>query len=73
MRTPLQSWAFLLAAVLAAVTLGGQNTKQNAPTNSQDAETIDQTWQNASSKYDSERSSSSLTTSDVVLCADAVP
>jgi len=48
-------WALLLAAIFVPLIVGGQSTQHMAPTNSQDAQTIDQTWQRASSKYDSER------------------
>src|SRR5689334_15929942 len=47
---------FLLAATLSAVSVLAQSSPQMQPTNSQDAQTIDQAWQRASSKYDSERS-----------------
>jgi alpha-L-fucosidase len=46
---------FLLAGILAAVPVAAQTTPQTQPTSSQDAQTIDQTWQHASAKYDSER------------------
>jgi alpha-L-fucosidase len=50
-------WAFLLAGISVALSVAGQSTQPTAPTNAQDAQTIDQTWQRASSKYDSERNS----------------
>jgi alpha-L-fucosidase len=52
----LRLWLFLIAGSSVALTVAAQNTQHTAPTNSQDAQTIDQTWQRASSKYDSERS-----------------
>jgi alpha-L-fucosidase len=45
----------LLAATLSAVSAPAQSSPQMQPTNSQDAQTIDQTWQRASAKYDSAR------------------
>jgi alpha-L-fucosidase len=53
----LQTWPFLIAAIFIALTVVAQNKQPTAPTNAQDAQTIDQTWQRASSKYDSERNS----------------
>jgi alpha-L-fucosidase len=50
-----RTWHFLLAGFLSALPLAAQTTAQTQPTSSQDAETIDQTWQHASSKYDSQR------------------
>src|SRR5712672_1533994 len=52
----LQRWPLLLTAIFIALTVAAQSSQQTSPTNSQDAQTIDQTWQRASSKYDSERS-----------------
>src|SRR5258707_6212847 len=52
----LQRWPLLLTAIFMALTVAAQSSQQTSPTNSQDAQTIDQTWQRASSKYDSERS-----------------
>jgi alpha-L-fucosidase len=49
-------WAFVLLAVFSAALPGAQTAPQIQPTSSQDAQTIDQIWQRASSKYDSERS-----------------
>jgi len=56
-RIRVQSWwtlPFLLAGILAA-TSTSQTAPQTQPTSSLDAETMDQTWQHASSKYDSQR------------------
>lgn len=50
-------WAFLPAGISVPLSVAGQSTQPTAPTNAQDAQTIDQTWQRASSKYDSERNS----------------
>jgi len=52
----LRLWLFLIAGGSVALTVAAQSTTQTSPTNAQDAQTIDQTWQRASSKYDSERS-----------------
>ncbi len=52
----LRLWLFLIAGGSMALTVAAQSTTQTSPTNAQDAQTIDQTWQRASSKYDSERS-----------------
>jgi alpha-L-fucosidase len=52
----LQPWLLLLTGILMALTLTAQTAQQTSPTNGQDAQTIDRTWQRASSKYDSERS-----------------
>jgi hypothetical protein len=49
------SWTLALVAVFSTALLAAQTAPQMQPTNSQDAQTIDQTWQRASSKYDSER------------------
>jgi alpha-L-fucosidase len=49
-------WPFMPIGIFMALTVAAQNTRNTAPTNSVDAQTIDQTWQRASSKYDSERS-----------------
>src|SRR5882724_8809056 len=49
-------WFLLLIAIFMTLTVAAQSSQQTSPTNSQDAQTIDQTWQRASSKYDSERS-----------------
>jgi alpha-L-fucosidase len=46
----------LLAGTCTALTVAAQSTQNTAPTHSQDAQTIAQTWQHAGSKYDSERS-----------------
>jgi len=57
-RSRAHSWwtlPFLLAGSLAATPVASQAKPQTQPTSSQDAETIDQTWQHASSKYDSQR------------------
>jgi len=51
----LQAWLLLLAGILMALTVAAQSTQQTSPTNGQHAQTIDQTWQRASSKYDSRR------------------
>jgi alpha-L-fucosidase len=48
-------WSLLLVSISMPLIVGGQSTQHMAPTNSQDAQTIDETWQRASSKYDSER------------------
>ena len=48
-------WTFLLAAIACPVYLIAQKVSPTQPTSSQDAETVDQTWQRASAKYDSER------------------
>ena len=48
-------WAFLMVATSVPFFGGGQSTQHIAPTSSQNAQTLDQTWQRASSKYDSER------------------
>src|SRR6266849_4889922 len=45
----------LLAATLSPVSVFAQGSPQMQPTNSQDAQTIDQTWQRAGAKHDSER------------------
>src|SRR6266404_3605859 len=57
-RHPLCSlpWPLLLTAIFMALTAAAQSSQPTSPTNSQGAQTIDQTWQRASSKYDSERS-----------------
>jgi alpha-L-fucosidase len=47
--------SLLLVSISMPLIVGGQSTQHMGPTNSQDAQTIDQTWQRASSKYDSER------------------
>ena len=52
----LQSWLLLLTGIFMVLTLAAQTAQQTSPTNRQDAQTIDRTWQRASSKYDSERS-----------------
>ena len=44
-----------LVIAFAIPSVAAQTTQQMQPTSSQDAQTIDQTWQRASSKYDSER------------------
>lgn len=49
-------WSLILVSISMPLVIGGQSTQQVAPSNSQDAQTIDQTWQRASSKYDSARS-----------------
>jgi alpha-L-fucosidase len=51
----LKPWLLLFTAMFMALTVAAQSSQQTSPTNSQDAQTIDQTWQRASSKYDSER------------------
>src|SRR5260370_21667959 len=51
----LQPWPLLLTGIFVVITLGGQTAQQILPTSGQDAQTIDRTWQRASSKYDSER------------------
>jgi alpha-L-fucosidase len=48
-------WSLWLAATSMPLIVGGQSTQHMAPANSQDAQTIDEAWQRASSKYDSER------------------
>lgn len=49
-------WPILFAAIFCPVYLMiAQAPSQTLPTSSQDAQTIDQTWQRASSKYNSER------------------
>jgi alpha-L-fucosidase len=50
-----QPWLLLLTGIFMVLTLAAQTAQQTSPTNGQDAQTIDQTWQRASSKYDSER------------------
>ena len=55
-RLILRSLPLLLAGVLTAVPLAAQTSSQTQPTSAQDSETVDQTWQRASSKYDSQRS-----------------
>ena len=51
----LRSWPLLMALIVAAISFAGQTSPQTAPTGSQDARTIDEIWQHASAKYDSER------------------
>ena len=51
----LQPWLLLLTGIFMVLTLAAQTAQQTSPTNGQDAQTIDRTWQRASSKYDSER------------------
>ena len=48
-------WPFLLAGTLLSTPLFAQSTPQTQPTSSQAAQTIDETWQHASAKYDSQR------------------
>jgi len=54
-RRSLWLWPLLFVLTSIPLIVGGQSTQLMAPTSSQDAQTIDQTWQRASSKYDSER------------------
>ena len=51
----LRLWALLLSAIAFPIYVIAQKPSSTQPTNSQDAQTIDQTWRRASSKYDSER------------------
>ena len=51
----LQSGLLLLTGSFMVLTLAAQTAQQTSPTSGQDAQTIDRTWQRASSKYDSER------------------
>jgi len=51
----LRSWPALMALIVAAISFAGQTSPQTAPTGSQDAPTIDEIWQHASAKYDSDR------------------
>src|SRR5437879_1653055 len=48
-------WAVSVAMIFGLVATASQASPQTQPTKSQDAQAIDQTWQHASSKYDSER------------------
>jgi alpha-L-fucosidase len=52
----LQPWLLLLTGMFMVLTLAAQTAQQTSPTSGQDAQTIDRTWQRASSKYDPERS-----------------
>jgi alpha-L-fucosidase len=49
-------WALLGSGTFALALLRAQSSPQNAPSKSEDAARIDETWQRASSKYDSARS-----------------
>ena len=46
---------FLLIGIFSALPFAGETAAQTQPTSSQDAESIDKTWQRASSKYDAQR------------------
>ncbi len=48
-------WPLFLAGILAVIPIALQAVSQTQPTESQDAQAIDETWQRANSKYDSER------------------
>ena len=49
-------WQFFLVGILSSLPLTTQTVAQTQPTSSQDAESIDKTWQHASAKYDAQRS-----------------
>ena len=51
----LRTWPFLVSATLIALSVAARSTQRTAPTKSEDAQRIDQTWQSANSKYDSQR------------------
>ena len=50
-----RKWPVCMAWILALILFASQAKPQTRPTKPQDAQAIDETWQRASSKYDSER------------------
>jgi alpha-L-fucosidase len=51
----LRAGQFLLIGILSALPVAVQTSAQTQPTGTQDAESIDQTWRHASSKYEAQR------------------
>jgi alpha-L-fucosidase len=50
-----RAWHLILAGIVSTLPLAALTAAQTQPSSLQDAESIDKTWQRASSKYDSQR------------------